>query len=216
MAKFCLHCGKKNNPFTGDPLELLDDKILCAKCAKTLDDQVQEIWRVKTAKEFELQKERVLTEARKQFPEKIVLEIERKIDSMLRNISPEVREQKEKQYVNELNKALEQHLLTTGYNFEGYKITKYIDVISSEIIISTGPLSEIISTEADYLGINSPAFTKKLQQAKKIVQKKLVAQSVSLGGNGIIGIKFDHVTFRSNMLGVIVNGTCVQVEKIED
>lgn len=37
--------------------------------------------------------------------------------------------------------------------------------------------------------------------------------SVSRGGNAIIGISFEYITFPNNMIGVGVNGTSVVIKK---
>lgn len=112
-----------------------------------------------------------------------------------------------------VKEQLQNHMLTTGYNFEGYEIHKYVGIVSEEVVIGTGVFSELSASLSDFLGDSSGAFSKKLKQAKNSALKKLVSTSITKGGNAIIGIDFDYITFSNNMIGVVVNGTSVIVEK---
>ena len=53
-------------------------------------------------------------------------------------------------------------------------------------------------------------------EAKNAAKRRLVEQSVLAGGNAIIGVDFDYITFAGNMLGVSANGTSVTIEKMEE
>ena len=57
-------------------------------------------------------------------------------------------------------------------------------------------------------------FSTKLEAAKDAAIQKLISKSISYGGNAVIGIDFDYITFSNNMIGVIANGTSVVIEKI--
>ena len=43
-------------------------------------------------------------------------------------------------------------VLTTGYNFDGYKITSYLNVVSAEVVLGTGIFSSLGSQFADFTG----------------------------------------------------------------
>lgn len=113
-----------------------------------------------------------------------------------------------------LSKKISQQLLTSGYNFEGYKIVKYNNVISGQVVMGTGFISEIKAGISDAFGIESKALSNKLEKAKEAALNKLITKSINLSGNAIIGIDYDYITFTNNMMGVSVNGTSVIIEKI--
>jgi len=110
----------------------------------------------------------------------------------------------------------EEFLLTTGYNFEGYKITKYLNIVNSEIVLGTGFLSELSASVNDVLGTSSLVMSGKLSKAKRIVQDQLVELSLKKGANALIGIDFDISTFHNNLIVVSGNGTAVIIEREED
>ena len=107
-------------------------------------------------------------------------------------------------------------LLTTGYNFEGYDIVKYLDVLSASVVLGTGMFSSANASIADFLGTRSDSYERKLQEAKNAAIEELKKQTASRGGNAIIGIDIDYTTFGSDIIGVIANGTAVKIKESEE
>ena len=107
------------------------------------------------------------------------------------------------------------HMLTTGYNFEGYNIVAYRKVITGEVVLGTGFLSEFAASFSDFFGVESNTFSDKMEKAKEAALDKMIKNSVEAGGNAIIGVDFDYITFAYNMIGVVASGTSVVIEKIQ-
>lgn len=137
-----------------------------------------------------------------------------------------VREEKEEQedrkrkieeaFKQKINKYSKDFKMTTGYNFEGYKITKYKGLVSGEVVIGTGIFSELASTFTDEFGLESGVFADKMKSAKQKALTNLMKHALYQEANALIGIDFDYLTFSSNMIGVSANGTAVLIEKVED
>lgn len=115
----------------------------------------------------------------------------------------------------ELQKKASTLKVTTGYTFEGYRIIDYKGIVSGETVIGTGLLSEFLSSVDDVFGTESNSFSGKMRKVKETALTKLKFQSVQAGGNAVIGIDFDYLTFSSNMIGVSANGTAVVIEEID-
>ena len=107
-------------------------------------------------------------------------------------------------------------LITTGYNFEGYDIIKYLDVLSASVVLGTGMFSSANASIADFFGTRSDSYERKLQDAKNAAIEELKKQTISKGGNAIIGIDIDYTTFSSDIIGVIANGTAVKIKESEE
>lgn len=105
------------------------------------------------------------------------------------------------------------HMLTTGFSFDGYNITKYIGLVSGETVIGTGYFSNIEASISDIFGVVSTEYSDKIKKAKAIALQDMITESANKGGNAIIGISYDIITFNRDMIGVSVNGTSVTVEK---
>ena len=126
----------------------------------------------------------------------------------------EMLEQADDQEVFELyNSKIKLHKLTTGYNFEGYKITEYKGLVSGEIVVGTGLASDFKAGFADMFGKKSKAYSDKMKEAKKIASKYMIIESIKKDGDAIIGISYDYLVFSGNMIGISVTGTSVKIEK---
>ena len=111
---------------------------------------------------------------------------------------------------------LKNHLLTTGFSFEGYRIENYLGIVTGETIMGTGYLSDIASAVSDVFGMEASDYSVKLRMAKQAVLNIIIKNSVDLGGNAIIGISYELMAFSGNMIGVSVTGTSVTVRKHSD
>lgn len=125
----------------------------------------------------------------------------------------EISRQKDEQDSFDMPK-IEIHKLTTGYNFEGYHITNYIELVSGEIVIGAGFLSDFKAGVADFFGRESKAYSDKLKEAKKAALFEMIMESIRNGGNAVVGISYGYVTFSGNMIGISVNGTSVKIEPV--
>ena len=125
------------------------------------------------------------------------------------------------EYINEylhgkrqnLKSLIRTYQLTTGYEFTGYTITEYQGVISGDAVLGTGFFSEFTASLSDFFGTQSNTFANKMIEVKNAAKQRLIEQSMQLGGNAIIGVDFDYVTFGNNMIGVSAIGTSVTIEK---
>jgi len=102
-------------------------------------------------------------------------------------------------------------LLTTGFEFQHRPITEYLDVVTAEVVIGTGLLTEFLGSWADFFGTTSGAFERKLEDAKDAALGKLRARAVQLDADGIIGIDMDYMTIGQNMLMAVASGTAVKL-----
>ncbi len=108
------------------------------------------------------------------------------------------------------------HMLTTGFFFEGYHITEYLEVVTGETVMRTGHFSDIDASISDLFGAEASEYSEKLRAAKQAVLKIMVKNSTDLDGNAIIGISYELMAFSINMMGVSVTGTSVKIDKLSD
>lgn len=105
-------------------------------------------------------------------------------------------------------------MITTTNYFEGFKIKRYIDIVSVEVVIGTGVFSEISTSIEDLFGMRSTTFEKKLHTAKDFAIKKIKYLAFEKGGNAVVGVDLDYTEFSNNRIGLIVNGTIVEIEAL--
>ncbi|TGU71420.1 heavy metal-binding domain-containing protein [Geomonas terrae] len=113
-----------------------------------------------------------------------------------------------------VTKAISAIIITTTNHLDGYVVKRYIDIESVEIVAGTGMFSEFGGDVADFFGARSTAFEQKLQKAKRTALDKLKYAAFERGGNAVIAIDLDYTEFSGNRIGLIANGTIVEVESI--
>lgn len=116
---------------------------------------------------------------------------------------------------NLFNSEINVHKLTTGYNFEGYSIVKYIGLVSGEVVAGTGLLADVKASVSDFVGAESKAYSNKLKSAKRTALNEMILDSIKRGGNAVIGISYEYVVFSGNMIGISVNGTSVKIKAVK-
>lgn len=216
----CFLCGNKIGMF--DVGAYINNLPICSSCDALIRQNVNDVFAMcHTNEELNQYQKLIVENFQTQFSDD-KLEVLKKHITHIKNIySTNLKKNNNPNTssdpVSNLNaihqKKIDSHMLTTGYSFHGYKITKYINIVQSEIVLGTGFLSEISATVTDTLGISSATMANKLSEAKYEVQYKLIRKSIKSGANATIGIDFDITTLRNNILVVSATGTAVVVEQ---
>lgn len=161
------------------------NQIICPKCGKELNEfEINKLWCTDCNSKFKSIEE--LYSNNPVFKEKIELR-KRKIDDFL---------------------------VTTGNQFEGYSIDKYFNLLNSEVVMGTGILSEINAQISDFFGETSNKFEQKLQDAKELALQKIIDSAIEINSNAIIGFRYEIFSFSDNIISVSAYGTAVHVIKI--
>ena len=112
-----------------------------------------------------------------------------------------------------------QKIIATSTNsIEGVEIEKYIDVISTNVVVGTNFFSDFGASFTDLFGGLSDSYQAKLQKIYKIGIDKLKTKAANLGANAILGIKidFDEISGKGKSMFMISTfGTAVVVREIE-
>lgn len=219
MATCCI-CGKKVGMFEGNSLSMLEAEwksyVMCANCSqivKKLKEGDIETYnnRQEILENISDEKVRAYISQKIKVPEKELLEkLEREKEEQIAAVEKQKRllefETIQRQNTNNIK-------LTTGYDFKGYDIIEYKNVISGECVLGTGFLSEFTASFSDFTGTSANLFSTKLKEVKNRALYLLKQSCYLENGNAIIGVDFDYITFQNNMIGVVANGTAVVIEK---
>lgn len=122
-------------------------------------------------------------------------------------------------YEQEKSKALASILITSGFNFNGYKIVKYSGYIS-------GDDATEIPRGGIFGGNNGKNLTDALVKIRIQALKELKEAAYDLGCNAVIGVDFDYITlepetarltggtlYEPYVICVTANGNAVIIEK---
>lgn len=120
-------------------------------------------------------------------------------------------------------RAMAKMLITSGFNFDGYRIAKYSGYISGDDAMSVdrGYAWEDVSVRDKLMS--------SLTEIRRNALRELKEAAYDLGCNAVIGVDFDYITLdpqTANFAGgttyqpyvfcVTANGNAVIIEKIED
>lgn len=122
-----------------------------------------------------------------------------------------------------MRKATSQMLVTSGFTFDGYRITKYSGYISGDDAMSVdrGYAWQHVSVRDELMSSLSKIRRNALQELKEA--------AYNLGCNAVIGVDFDYITldphtanasggttYQPYVFCVTANGNAVVIEKIEE
>lgn len=107
--------------------------------------------------------------------------------------------------------------LTTGYEFQGYFITEYYDVIFDEMLVGIGMIKSLLSSFDNFAsaltGSEATVIVDKLNAAKKELRERVIQEASRLGANALIGIDFESSKL-GDIIMVSMTATAVHIEKI--
>lgn len=114
-------------------------------------------------------------------------------------------------------------LITSGFNFDGFKVVKYSGYISGDDAIQVDRGQQGFFTSATNVG---EALMNNLSTIRRNALQELKEQAYALGCNAIIGVDFDYPTldpetvsasggtlYMPYVFGVTANGNAVIIEK---
>ncbi|MGD1996958.1 MAG: heavy metal-binding domain-containing protein [Anaerolineae bacterium] len=126
-----------------------------------------------------------------------------------------VADTEEQERLKELAERAKNITITTTYSIEGRSITEYLDVLTAEVVLGTGLLSEIGGGIADFLGTRAGGFQRKLQRARELSLQELRRKAMQMEADAVVGADMDYSVLSSNMLMVTANGTAVRLAEAQ-
>ncbi len=108
----------------------------------------------------------------------------------------------------------EKLLISSTDLIQGYEVVNYIGVETSEVVVGTGPISEMFSKMADVMGVRSSSFETKLDKGRRAAFDILEKKALKQGANGLIGLDIDLLSYDKNRSGIVVTATLVQVVRV--
>ena len=119
-------------------------------------------------------------------------------------------EEERKKHHEELSNAF---MMTTGNDFSGYEIIVYFGIVSEGVVQGTGWLSELSADLNDIFGTESNTFAHKMKMCREAALQKAKDTAIRKGANALVSVDFETMTFRNNMIGIMVAGTAVKIKK---
>ena len=108
---------------------------------------------------------------------------------------------------------MDKHLVTTGFDFQGYRIIKYLGVAKGIIVRSRSIIGNIGAGFQALLGGNITIYTELCEKARDDAFNLMIKHAEDMGATAIIGMRYDANDVATGITEVLAYGTAVVLEK---
>ena len=109
---------------------------------------------------------------------------------------------------------IDQQLVTTSNNLEGYRITKHLGVIRGITVRSRSILGNIGGGVQSLFGGKLSIYVELCEKAREEAYELMLQHANERGANAIINMRYDANEVMQGITEVLAYGTAVSVEKI--
>lgn len=82
-------------------------------------------------------------------------------------------------------------IVTTTNNIEGYVIVEYLQPVTSNVVIGTSMISDLFASFSDLIGTRSNTYQEKFKEMYQLSIEQLKDEARKIGANCILGMKID-------------------------
>lgn len=102
--------------------------------------------------------------------------------------------------------------VTTGFDFNGYKIVKYLGVVRGITVRSRSVVGNIAAGVQTLFGGNITIYTELCEHARQEAFELMIQHAAQIGANGLIGVRYDANEVADGVTEVLCYGTAVVIE----
>ena len=108
---------------------------------------------------------------------------------------------------------IDQQLVTTSNNLEGYRITKHLGVVRGITVRSRNILGNIGGGVQSFFGGKLSIYVELCEKARAEAYELMLQHADERGANAIINMRYDANEVMQGITEVLAYGTAVSVEK---
>ncbi len=105
-------------------------------------------------------------------------------------------------------------LVTTAFTLDGYKITQNFGLVRGIVVRSRSIFGTIGAGLQTIVGGNITLLSELCEKTREQSYEKMCAHAEQMGGNAIIGVRYDATEVMQGVTEVLCYGTAVHVEKV--
>ena len=103
-------------------------------------------------------------------------------------------------------------MVTTTFNFEGYKVVKYLGVVRGITVRSRSIVGSFGAGIQQVFGGNISIYTELCEQARQEAFDLMLRHAQEIGANAIIGMRYDANEVSDGVAEVLAYGTVVLIQ----
>jgi len=105
-------------------------------------------------------------------------------------------------------------MITTSFDFEGYRVAKYLGVVRGVTVRSRSMVGNFVGGLQTMLGGNITIYTELCEHARAEAFSLMAQHGDQIGANAIIGMRYDANEVMEGVTEVLAYGTAVVIERI--
>ena len=109
---------------------------------------------------------------------------------------------------------MDRSMVTTAFTIDGYRIVKNLGLVRGITVRSRSILGTVGASLQTLVGGNISLFTELCEKTREESFELMLQHGADIGGNAIIGIRYDTTEVMQSVSEVLCYGTAVVVEKI--
>jgi len=213
-TKNCCICGEKITfAFMAEHIgggAKSDDLLLCKKCYARLQELRFGRNIERNVKYFETFAPKIKNKVIKDHIKKTIADGKKEKASL-----DELKRQK-KMAIKKRQTDIREIILTTGSNVEGWRITEYLGLVSTEVALGMGYFDKLKKRFGKYANPPPEPIWEIMAEPRQAAISRLRVVGVDKGANAIIGMTVDYTVIGETILAVIVSGTAVKAERLDE
>ncbi len=111
------------------------------------------------------------------------------------------------------NPAILHSMVTTAFTLDGYTIVRNFGLVRGIIVRSRSIVGTIGATLQTIVGGNITLLTNLCEQTREHAFELMLQHARELGGNAVVGMRYDATEIMQGVTEVLAYGTAVLVEK---
>ena len=111
---------------------------------------------------------------------------------------------------------LDRTMVTTAIELPGFRVVRSLGVVRGIVVRSRSVVGNFVGGIQTLFGGNITIYTQLCEQARLETYNDMVAHARQLGGNAIIGMRYDATELRAGLTEVLCYGTALVVERRTD
>lgn len=110
--------------------------------------------------------------------------------------------------------AVDPHFVTTTFELPGYRVTRTLGVVRGIVVRSRSILGTLGASLQTLVGGDITLYTDLCEKAREDAFQRLLDQAGAVGGNALIGVRYDANEVTDGVTEVLAYGTAAIVERV--
>ena len=109
--------------------------------------------------------------------------------------------------------GFDHRLVTTQFEIDGYHIVENLGVVRGIVVRSRSILGTIGAGLQTLVGGNITLLTELCEKTRNEAFELMIQHAQQLGGNGVVGVRYDATEVMQGVTEVLAYGTAVRLQK---